>query len=83
MRGVGLLGVALIGLLAGWIAALTVGRRQSLFSHLVVGVAGAVLGVGLVGALGLSPDGPVAGLAVATFGAILLLAAVALLRRGR
>lgn len=83
MHGVGLLGVVLIGLLAGWIAARTVGRRQSLFSHLLVGVAGAALGIGLVGALGLRPDGPLAGLAVATFGAILLLTAVTLLRRGR
>jgi uncharacterized membrane protein YeaQ/YmgE (transglycosylase-associated protein family) len=83
MRGVGLLGVVLIGVLAGWIAARTVGRRQSLFSHLLVGVAGAVLGVALVGALGLRPDGPLAGLAVATFGAILLLTAVTLMRRGR
>jgi uncharacterized membrane protein YeaQ/YmgE (transglycosylase-associated protein family) len=83
MRGVGLLGAVVIGLLAGWIAARVVRSRLSLFASMGLGIVGALVGTGIVGALGLRSNGMLTGLAVATVGAILLAATAVILRRGR
>ncbi len=83
MHGVGLLGVMVIGMLAGWIAARVVRSRLSPFASLGLGLVGAALGQAIVAALGLRVTGLLTGLAVATVGAILLAATAAILRRGR
>ena len=53
MRGIGLLGVMLVGLIAGWIAKRVLSRDLSLFASLGVGVAGALLGFWITRALDL------------------------------
>lgn len=83
MRGVGLLGAVVIGLLAGWIAARVVRTRLSPFASMGLGIVGALVGTGIVSALGLRSNGMLTGLAVATVGAILLAATAVILRRGR
>jgi uncharacterized membrane protein YeaQ/YmgE (transglycosylase-associated protein family) len=83
MRGVGLLSVVVIGLLAGWIAGKVARSRQSLFASMGLGLLGALSGTAMVEALGLRSDGLFTGLAVATVGAIALTAAFAILRRDR
>ena len=83
MRGVGLLGAIVIGLLAGWIAARVVRSRQSLFASLGLGLVGALLGTAIIETLGLRSDGLLPGLGVATVGAIFLAATAAILRRDR
>jgi uncharacterized membrane protein YeaQ/YmgE (transglycosylase-associated protein family) len=67
----------LVGLVAGWIAEQIMGRDQTLFMNLVLGIAGAFLGSFLATRVldvryseGLNP----ATIAVATGGALLLLA---------
>lgn len=83
MHGIGLLGMVLVGLAAGWIAQRAVGRRLPLFASLVLGVAGAMLGGALAEALGIRLAGATGGLVAATAGAVLILALYAIARRGR
>jgi uncharacterized membrane protein YeaQ/YmgE (transglycosylase-associated protein family) len=45
MSGVGVFATAVIGILAGWIADLALGRRHSLFVKLLIGVIGSFIGV--------------------------------------
>jgi uncharacterized membrane protein YeaQ/YmgE (transglycosylase-associated protein family) len=74
----GLIGWVIIGGVAGWIASLIAGtnRRQGCLMNIVVGIVGAVIGGAIMGFLG---GTGVTGfnlysLAVATFGAVVLLA---------
>lgn len=67
----------LIGLAAGWLAGrIRSGSGFGPLWNLVVGVAGAVLGGLLFGALGLAPTNLVGKLVTATVGALVLLALV-------
>lgn len=81
MHGIGILGVVLVGMLAGWIATRVLGRRQGLFANLMVGLAGALIGGWIADSLDVRFGGFLGGLVVATVGATLLLAILTLLRR--
>ena len=81
MGDLGLIGTLIIGLLAGWIAARLLNRKQGLGQHLLVGLAGAALGRLLAEALGLNSGGWIGSLGMATIGALLTLSLVSLLRR--
>ncbi|MDO8381165.1 MAG: GlsB/YeaQ/YmgE family stress response membrane protein [Pseudomonadota bacterium] len=81
MDGVGLFGEILIGMLAGWIAALSLGRRHSLFVYMAVGLVGAMLGRVIAGGLEIRLVGFVGSLIAATVGSILFLAPFAIFRR--
>ena len=83
MRGLGLLGVSVCGLVAGWIAARVLRRRQDPAGWMATGVAGALLGDWIAEAIGLNFAGLGGGLVLATVGAVILLAVYALLVRGR
>lgn len=83
MHGIGLFGVVLVGLAAGWVAQRAVGRRLTLFQSLVLGVAGAILGGATAEGLGIRLAGATGGLVAATGGAVLLLSLWAIARRGR
>lgn len=83
MNGIGLYGVVLAGLLAGWAARRLVGRPMGLFAALLLGLAGAALGSAIAEALGLRFQGLLAGLVIATVGATLILAVAALVIRRR
>jgi len=82
MDGVGLYAQILIGMLAGWFAALALGRRHSLFTYMGVGLVGAVLGHAIAGGLDIHLVGVWGSLIAATVGAILFLAPFAIFRRG-
>jgi uncharacterized membrane protein YeaQ/YmgE (transglycosylase-associated protein family) len=83
MSGVGILGAIIIGILAGWIAEQVMKREHGLFMNLIVGLAGALLGAFIAGALGIEFVGFVGSLIVSTLGAILLLFIFGLVRRRR
>jgi uncharacterized membrane protein YeaQ/YmgE (transglycosylase-associated protein family) len=81
MNGVGIIGMIVIGIAAGWIAEKVMKRNDSLLVNLVVGVVGAFVGGFVASALGFSARGLVATLLVATGGAVLLLFVLGLVRR--
>ena len=81
MDGVGIIGMIIIGILAGWIAEKVMKRNHGLLMNLIVGVVGAFLGGFLASMLGFSASGIVPTLIVATLGAIILLFIVGLVRR--
>lgn len=81
MLSLGIFGVAIVGLLAGWIAKRVLNRGQSLFANLLVGLVGAMLGAWVAEALDLRFVGLLGGLLVATLGALFLLASLAIVRR--
>jgi uncharacterized membrane protein YeaQ/YmgE (transglycosylase-associated protein family) len=81
MNGVGIIGMIVIGIAAGWIAEKVMKRNDSLLMNLVVGVVGAFVGGFIASAIGFSANGLIATLAVATGGAILLLFVLGLIRR--
>jgi len=83
MSGVGILGAIIIGILAGWIAEQVMKRDHGLFMNLIVGLAGALLGAFVAGALGIEFAGFVGSLIISTLGAILLLFIFGLVRRRR
>ncbi|MGA2059617.1 MAG: GlsB/YeaQ/YmgE family stress response membrane protein [Thermoguttaceae bacterium] len=73
----------LIGIAAGWLAGQVMkGGGFGLLGDLVVGVIGALLGGFLFGLLGLTATGLLGSLITATFGAIVLLALLRLVKRG-
>jgi len=79
----GLIGWVLIGLIAGWLSGkVTRGRGFGLVADLFLGLIGAVLGGWLFGRLGVESYGFIGGLAAATVGAVLLVAAARLLSGG-
>lgn len=81
MDGVGLYGEILIGMLAGWFAALALGRRHSLFVYMAVGFVGAMLGHAIATDLDIQLVGVWGSLIAATVGSILFLAPFAIFRR--
>lgn len=81
MHGVGLIGVIIIGLLAGWIAEKIMNRNHGLVTNLIVGLVGALIGGFLASELGIAFGGVVGNLVVSTVGAIVLLFVLGLFKR--
>lgn len=81
MSGVGVFATAVIGILAGWIADLALGRRHSLFVKLLIGVIGSFIGVFIAQRLDLPFTGFWGGLLVSSVGAVLFLAVLGLIVR--
>lgn len=73
---------AIIGLTAGLTARWIVGRRQSTFASLLMGMVGAVLGVTLGDALGLPVSGWLVLALVSFAGAAAVLSLAVLIKRG-
>ncbi|SON55084.1 Transglycosylase associated protein [Hartmannibacter diazotrophicus] len=82
MMGVGLIGIIIIGILAGFIAGRVMKREGGLLMNLVVGIVGSFLGAVLFRSLGVMVQGGwIGSLIVSTIGAIVLLYLVGLIRR--
>ncbi|WP_375268113.1 GlsB/YeaQ/YmgE family stress response membrane protein [Phenylobacterium sp.] len=81
MSGVGILSAIIIGILAGWIAEKVTKRDHGLFTNLIVGLIGALIGGFIAGLIDFPFSGFIASLIVSTLGAILLLALLGLIRR--
>jgi len=78
----GLLLLAFIGLVAGWLAGVLVkGGGFGILGDIVVGVLGAVIGGYLFGVVGIGGSGLLGQILVATVGAILLIFVLRLIRR--
>ncbi len=63
----------IIGGLAGWLASMFMNKSQGLFMNIVVGIVGAYIGGFLGNAIGISAQGFVGSLVIATIGAVILL----------
>jgi uncharacterized membrane protein YeaQ/YmgE (transglycosylase-associated protein family) len=81
MSGMGVFAAAVIGILAGWIADLVLGRRHSLFTKLLIGVIGSFIGAFIASRIDLHLPGFAGELVVSSVGAILFLAVLGLFRR--
>lgn len=74
MDGVGIIGMVVIGLIAGYVAEKLTESDHGLFTNLVVGLIGAFVGGIIASAVGIPAQiGFLGNLVVATLGAILLL----------
>ena len=73
MPGVGLLGMLIIGLIAGFIAEKVTASDHGLLTNLLVGIAGSFIGGTLAGLLNIEFHGWLGNLLVATIGAVLVL----------
>jgi uncharacterized membrane protein YeaQ/YmgE (transglycosylase-associated protein family) len=72
----------IIGALAGWLAGkITRGRGFGLLGDLIVGVLGAWVGGHVLGWLGLSAHGTIGPFITALIGAVILLAAIRLIKQ--
>lgn len=75
----------IFGAIAGWIASIVTGknRKMGAVANIVIGILGAFVGAGIMSTLGIPvPQGfSVMGLLVAVGGAVVLIAAVGLIRR--
>ena len=83
---IGWIATIIIGGIAGWLASMVMNRDASMgiFWNIVVGVIGGVIGAAIGGALDLLGSGGwVSYLIWATIGAVVLLAIVNLIQRGR
>ena len=70
------------GIVAGWIAGLLVrGRGFGLIGDLIIGLIGGLIGGWLAGLLGVQTSGWIAQILVAAIGAVILVAAIRLVRR--
>lgn len=79
-----LLWFVLIGIAAGWLAGqIMKGGSFGLVGDLVVGVIGALLGGFLFGALGIHAYGLLGSLITATVGAVILIALLRVIKRGK
>jgi uncharacterized membrane protein YeaQ/YmgE (transglycosylase-associated protein family) len=79
-----LLWFILIGIAAGWLAGqIMKGGSFGLVGDLVVGVIGALLGGFLFGAVGIHAYGLLGSLITATVGAIILIALLRVIKRGK
>ena len=83
MDGVGIIGMIIIGILAGWIAEKVMKRNHGLLMNLIVGVVGAFLGGFIASALGFTTYGVIGTLLVATAGAVLLLFLLGIIQKRR
>ncbi len=81
MSGTGVFAAAIVGIIAGWIADLVLGRRHSLFIKLLIGVIGAFIGAFVATRIDLPVGGLLGELAVSSVGAVLFLAVLGLFRR--
>ena len=81
--GLGIIGWIVIGIAAGWLAEMVMGRSHGLVTNLIVGVVGALLGGWIAGNLLGEPVGGfnLVTLLVAFLGACLLLFLLGLVRR--
>lgn len=76
-----ILGALIIGLIAGWLAGkLMRGQGYGMVADIVLGLVGAVIGQWLFGRLGIPIESGIAFLAMATIGAVILIAAAHLFR---
>jgi len=76
------IGVLIIGALAGWIAGkIMKGKGFGLAINIVVGIVGAVIGSFLFGLIGVTPGGLIGSLITATVGALALLFAISLVKK--
>jgi uncharacterized membrane protein YeaQ/YmgE (transglycosylase-associated protein family) len=73
MPGVGFFGMLVIGFLAGYVAEKAMKRDHSLFTNILVGIAGSFVGGTLAGVLDFQYQGFLGNLIVAIAGAIVLL----------
>ena len=73
MEGFGLIMTIILGALAGWIAEKVMKFDTGLIMNIVLGIAGAILGNFILGALGISFGGLIGQLIVAVAGACLLI----------
>ena len=77
-----LLGILIIGGLAGWIAGLLVkGRGQCIVMNIIVGIIGAFIGTWVFDFFGIAAGGTIGNLIVAIVGAAILLGLLQLVRR--
>lgn len=83
MNEVSIVGAAVVGILAGWIAEQVMGREHGLVTNLIVGIIGAFLGAVIASALNIGFAGFWGSLIVSTVGAIVLLALVGMFRGRR
>ena len=82
MSGFGFIAWIIIGIIAGWLAEKIMKRDHGLLTNLVVGIVGALLGGFLVNLLGFDAAGGwIAGIIVATLGAVILLFLLSLIKR--
>lgn len=71
-----------IGAVAGWLAGtLMKGGGFGLLGNIVVGIVGAVVGGFVFGMLGISAGGFIGSIVTATFGAVLLIFAIRLIKK--
>ena len=78
-----LLWFILIGLAASWLASQIMGAGYGLVGDLIVGVIGALIGGHLFALFGIAAGGLLGSLVVATVGAIVLIALLRLIKRGK
>lgn len=84
MRPHHLLGAIIIGLIAGWLAGkLMRGRGFGIIMDVILGLIGAVIGQAIFERLGIRAYGDLGFLAMATVGAVILVAIVHLVRGDR
>ena len=78
-----LLILALVGAIAGWLAALVMkGRGLGMLGNIVIGILGAFVGAWVLGKLGISIGGGLLGQILRAFvGAVILLFLIGLIRR--
>lgn len=82
MSGFGFIAWIIIGLIAGWLAEKIMKRDHGLWTNLIVGVVGALLGGFLVNMLGMDASGRwIVGIIVATLGAVILLFLLGMIRK--
>lgn len=80
MSSVGVFQTAVIGILAGWLAEKAMKLHHSLFVNLIVGLAGAFIGVILFSKFNVAPVGVLGTFIVSIVGSMLLLGMLGLLR---
>ena len=82
MSGFGFIAWIVIGLIAGWLAEKIMKRDHGLWTNLIVGVVGALLGGFLVNLLGMDASGSwIVGIIVATLGAVILLFLLGMIKK--
>ncbi len=82
MSGFGFIAWIIIGLIAGWLAEKIMKRDHGLWTNLIVGVVGALLGGFLVNMLGMDASGSwIVGIIVATLGAVILLFLLGMIKK--
>lgn len=82
MSGFGFIAWIIIGIIAGWLAEKIMKRDHGLWTNLIVGIVGALLGGFLVNMLGFDASGSwIVGIIVATLGAVVLLFLLSLIKK--